>query len=543
MAAHQCRLDFPVTHVAPTRQTGTNALIALAAGYWVWLVWTCAGEWSGSEDYSYGWFVPLLALYFLWKRHETAGLAGFAAPTAGRWLAWCVLASSAFLVLPLEMVRLTPIHWRPVLWGVGLLALANTLAVAWLAGGRGAVGVVAFPAFFMLLGIPWPTFAENRISFPLMQLVAEWTVDILRLAGLPATAAGTTITLPNCSVGVEEACSGLRSLQTALMVGVAAGELAKLNLRWRAGLLAVALVMALAGNQARVLLLAMAGVWGGTTAVDRFHDAAGYLVLVVLLGGVAAATLAASRWQPASVAAPQSVDRGSPPESSGFRPAGWCVLLPAAGLASILAAHAWFWVRGSLADPPSSALLQPTAGEGLVVDANVPQSILGVLQPDEYSYIREHTGGRDPRVIGYHFYWKPRTGNANQLYHRPDRCMPGAGWRIDGEVTRESFRVGGREFVFNIFPLRGPTGQVLMLWGAFLNGEAVEIAFNSDVYLGTANLRHFLRTGTRAHSYEVAAFIMPFRDGRRPSRAEVEAFANRVFSPAGTGSNAGTSAM
>jgi hypothetical protein len=34
------------------------------------------------------------------------------------------------------------------------------------------------------------------------------------------------------------------------------------------------------------------------------------------------------------------------------------------------------------------------------------------------------------------------------------------------------------------------------------------------------------------HSYEVAAFIMPFPQGRRPTEGEISAFANRIFAPA-----------
>lgn len=516
--------------MAIVKSRGTIALAALAFGFWVWLIWVCAGDWLGSADYSHGWFVPLLALYFLWKRIEEPAAREFQEPVRGRLLAWIILACAVLLVAPLELVRLTPIHWRPVLWAIGFLAVATTLASAWLAGGRAAFAVVAFPALFMLLGIPWPTFAENRISFPLMQLVTGWTVDILRMAGFPASAAGTTITLPNCTVGVEEACSGLRSLQTALMVGVAAGELTRLNVRWRVVLLGVAVAMAVAGNQARVLFLALAGVWGGSPAVDRFHDGAGYLVLAILLGGVGLATLMASRWQDSPALRLPYVDgdwQSAPP-----RLTAWCALLPAVGMAAFLGAHSWFWVKESQADRPASALLRPAASKGLIVDAEVPRAILDVLKPDEFSYIREHSGGATPKVIGYHFYWKPRTGNANQLYHRPDLCMPGAGWRIEGDVVRETIQVGKREVTFNIFPLRSPGGQVLMLWGAFLNGEPVQMAFNTDVYLGTASLRHFLRTGTRTHSYEVAALIMPYKGGQRPSHPEIEAFANRVFASA-----------
>jgi hypothetical protein len=117
--------------------------------------------------------------------------------------------------------------------------------------------------------------------------------------------------------------------------------------------------------------------------------------------------------------------------------------------------------------------------------------------------------------------------------------MPGAGWRIDGPVSREQVRVAGREFTFNVFPFSGPNGPALMLWGSYLNGEPVEIEFDADVYLNTANLWQFIRTGTRIYSYEVAAFIMPYREGQRPSAAEVEAYANRVFSATATPGGAG----
>ena len=512
-----------------------HPLWLLVAGYWLWMIWACAGEWTTSQDYNYGWFVPPLALYFLWKRLEGATVRTEAATgTAPRVTAWGVILLSLLLILPMEVIRQTPIHWRPNLWMVGLLAAVNTLAVAWLTGGRALWKIFLVPSLFMLVGIPWPTFVESAVSFPLMQLVTKWSVGLLHLLGYPATAAGNTISLPNCTVGVEEACSGLRSLQTALMVGVAAGELARLAAVGRVVLLFVAFLMAMAGNQVRVIMLALAGIGGGHRAVEQWHDTAGYVVLGILLGGVGLATMIASRAQRLlkEKSAPPEV-AASPARSSTPVPAsaGWMVLSVA--VAAMLGANAWYWWRASLAPPPAPPLLAPVGDAGFVIDDNVPASILGVLQPDEYRYIREAVDGTPTRAIGYHFYWEPRRGNANQLYHRPDRCMPGAGWRIEGEVTRENVRLGDRDFTFNVFPFRGPGGPALMLWGSYLNGEPVEIGFNSDVYVNTANLVQFIRTGTRDYSYEVAACIMPYpAEGARPGAAEIEAYANRVFTAA-----------
>jgi hypothetical protein len=69
--------------------TRLHPLWLLAAGYWLWMIWACAGEWTNSEDYNYGWFVPPLALYFLWKRLEGAPRADSVPPgaAAGRVLA------------------------------------------------------------------------------------------------------------------------------------------------------------------------------------------------------------------------------------------------------------------------------------------------------------------------------------------------------------------------------------------------------------------------------------------------------------------------
>ena len=513
-----------------------HPLWLLVAGYWLWLIWACAGEWTNSEDYNYGWFVPPLALYFLWKRLEGAPLSA-SVPGHGnaRFLAWGAIALSILVILPLEVVRQTPIHWRPNLWAIGFLAVANTLAVAWLTGGRARFKIFLIPTLFMLVGIPWPTFLEHAVAYPLMPVVTRWAVGLLHFLGYPATAAGTTITLPNCTVGVEEACSGLRSLQTALMVGVAAGELTRLGARGRIVLLVVAFVMAVIGNQVRVLMLALAGINGGNQAVADLHDTAGDVVLAILLGGVGLAATIGKRLErvirdvaPAAAPVPSAsvAVAGSAGRTPSFA-AGFVVL--ALGAAALLGANAWYWWRAGLAAPPSPPLLAPVGDAGFVIDENVPPAILGVLQPDQYTYIREAMDGTPTRAIGYHFYWEPRRGNANQLYHRPDRCMPGAGWRIEGEVTRETFRLGDREVTFNVFPFRGPAGPALMLWGSYLNGEPVEIEFTSDVYVNTSNLAQFIRTGTRDYSYEVAACIMPYPEGARPGLAEIEAYANRVF--------------
>lgn len=266
-----------------------HPLWLLVGGYWAWLVAACVKDWTEIADYNHGWFVPFFALYFLWKRMEGARLEdeGGGAAGVGQWLAWSFIGGSLLFIVPIELARQAPLYWRLYPWVIGLLALGNTWAVAWLTGRRHVLGLVMFPALFMMAGIPWPTVLESAVSLPLMGWVTRMSVGLLHLAGYAAVASGNTISLPECTVGVEEACSGLRSLQAALLVGLAAGELMRFGLWSRVVLLGGSLVMALAANQVRVLFLALAGISGGSKAVQGLHDVAGYAVLGVLLGGVA----------------------------------------------------------------------------------------------------------------------------------------------------------------------------------------------------------------------------------------------------------------
>lgn len=265
-----------------------HPLWLLVGGYWVWLVAACAKDWTEIADYNHGWFVPFFALYFLWKRIEDAGPeeAGEGTTGVGQWLAWGIVGGSLLFIIPIELARQAPLYWRLYPWIIGLLAVGNTWAVAWLTGRRHVLGLVMFPALFMMAGIPWPTMLESAVSLPLMGWVTRLSVGLLHLAGYAAVASGNTITLPQCTVGVEEACSGLRSLQAALLVGLAAGELMRFGAWGRIVLLGGSLMMALVANQVRVMFLALVGISGGSKAVLGLHDAAGYAVLGVLLGGV-----------------------------------------------------------------------------------------------------------------------------------------------------------------------------------------------------------------------------------------------------------------
>src|SRR5207253_355257 len=93
---------------------------------------------------------------------------------------------------------------------------------------------------FTLVAVPWVSLVEEPIVQGLMRVVAAVASEVVALFGIPAQLEGNLIRTPGGLVGVNEACSGVRSLQTSLMIGLLFGELKRLSIFRRIVLVAVA---------------------------------------------------------------------------------------------------------------------------------------------------------------------------------------------------------------------------------------------------------------------------------------------------------------
>ncbi len=105
---------------------------------------------------------------------------------------------------------------------------------------------------------------------------AIFAVEALNTAGWAAVRHGNLIEVASGVVGVEEACSGVRGLQTSLMVSLVLGELGRLSITRRFVLVLVGAVMALFLNLLRAIGLSALASQRGVAAVDDWHDTAGF---------------------------------------------------------------------------------------------------------------------------------------------------------------------------------------------------------------------------------------------------------------------------
>jgi exosortase len=125
-----------------------------------------------------------------------------------------------------------------------------------------------------------------------MRMVARIASETLNLCGIPARLEGSVIRVNTGLVGVNEACSGVRSLQTSLMIGMLFGELKRLSIPRRLLLVFAVAATAFVANCVRTLFLVWIAATRGLQSEGQWHDVAGYaIVAATFIVSLAAATL------------------------------------------------------------------------------------------------------------------------------------------------------------------------------------------------------------------------------------------------------------
>jgi hypothetical protein len=171
-------------------------------------------------------------------------------------------------------------------------------------------------------------------------------------------------------------------------------------------------------------------------------------------------------------------------------------------------------------------------------DANkpgtIPREVWNELHPTSGEYIRheptsakatadKHVDLSDGAADCFHFFWKPSPWNRFALVHRPDICMPGIGWQLDGAAETRDTELNGRPLRFYLFRFHRGNVHALELWGAWRNGEPVPIDYKPDQVLGAAAppLTMHLE-GKRKSATEIVSCSIISQDRQPPAEQAIE---------------------
>ena len=451
--------------IAPSRNGSRFRLPGMLLGLLTALLWfmLCrhlSGEWSVNEQYSYGWFVPFFALFLFWLRWEDRPGREFRISNFEFRIAATGAVAALLLLLPLRLFEVGNPDWRPLGWMHAAIVVALSLLALWLYGARKWARHFAFPVSFILIAVPWVTPIEGPIVQGLMRIVAIVATETLHLFGIPAQLEGSLIRISTGLVGVNEACSGVRSLQTSLMIGLLFGELKRLSVTRRFLLVGGALAIALLCNFGRAFTLVWLSATRGTATAEHWHDGLGYaIVALVFVGSLTLAALLSDR--KSDDTADQSKATGEPAienrSSSGRHPSiapfplrtSWLVACLAWLLTVEIAVEAWYRSQErTLVARDKWTVRYPESAPGFR-QIDIDEEVQRTLRYDEGREVRwslPSQSGRPDASAAFLFFfrWEPGTSTILRARsHRPDICLPNVGWRQTGDFGVRKYPIGG----------------------------------------------------------------------------------------------------
>jgi exosortase len=228
-----------------------------------------ARQWASDENSSHGFIVVPFALLFGWRARKSLAAEEPNPHVAGLVLA--VLSVLGFLAGQLAA--------ELFLARLSLLGLiAGTILFLW---GPAHLRKLSFSLALLLLAIPLPSIILNQIAFPLQLLASRAGEAVVSAAGIPILREGNVLFLPEMTLEVVEACSGIRSLASLVTLALILGKLSEPRPWARVALVVLAIPVAIAANAARVAGTGLAAAWVGRQAAEGFfHSFSGWLVFV-----------------------------------------------------------------------------------------------------------------------------------------------------------------------------------------------------------------------------------------------------------------------
>jgi EpsI family protein len=230
--------------IAAVDMAGIAVIVALFAVVYQPTFAKLVEYWTNNDMYSYGFLIPIISVILLWSLREQ--LAG--ATAAPSWGSGLVVLSAGLLMLVVGRVSSTNL--------VEELSIPITLCgLTLLLFGPRVFRIALFPLAYLFAMVPiWDVFTSRL--HPIFQLYsARVGVAMVHAIGIPALREGVMIVLPNVTLEVAQACSGINYLIAVLCTGYPLTHM--LIKRWpkRLMILGASAVIAVLTNAIRVAIV------------------------------------------------------------------------------------------------------------------------------------------------------------------------------------------------------------------------------------------------------------------------------------------------
>ena len=452
-------------------------ITAIALAVWGGMIFKLTTDWSTNPQYEFGYFVPFFIIYLLIRRWPSRPELSKDRPFG---LAASVGILLLLVLLPIRVVQEANPDWRPLNWVHAAIVVTLSLTPIAIAGGWKWVRHFGFPFILIFLALPWPLAMEQAVLQTLTKAVTAVTVELLNFIDIPALQRGNVIELAEGSVGVADACSGIRSFAGTLMASVFFGEFYLLNAARRVLLVFCATVLAFALNLVRTFFLSWRAASEGVGSIDKWHDRAGFTIFFVSFAGLWLLAISLNRHRTLP-------DSSSPPPALTFNlhPALLsCILVWL--LAINVVSEVWYRFReGTRSSSVAWDMRWPEESKEFRI-SDIPEETRSILR---YTSGKSVTFNWPDGSIWqvFFFQWAPlRSSVQLATMHRPEICLPAVGYKFIAEVEPSTVSVSKLTLPFtgSAFDCNGARVYVFRcLWEDYpLDGVARNRNFDMSIF-------------------------------------------------------------
>jgi EpsI family protein len=401
--------------------------------YWWGFQWI-----NPSSETEHGWMILGLSLWLFWRNARAIPVEPNPA-VPGRALA-VMTAGLALHVLgyAVQQARISIIGLLVFMWGTLMLA-----------GGRRWGRAAAFPLAFLVFAIPVNVL--DTAGFWLRMWVIDASYGLAHLAGIDVVRNGTQLFSPDgrYQYDVAAACSGVRSLMALTALSLLVGYLNFKSWWARALVLLLSFPFTYAGNVVRISAIILFAQWWGQDAGTLVHEWAGFIVFVIVLGGVLASVSLLGRLVPGSLQQPVEAHAPFWAPPSMAKTGDWQRIQVVVSCTMVLAAVTVGLVRHLDALPlrtDTGILLNEDGIDPVPLPAFIGVDWIGRSAPVtriEREILPPDTGYSRRTYVALHqpghgvFLSIVLSGRDRTSIHRPELCVTGQGWTISQQTSHE----------------------------------------------------------------------------------------------------------
>lgn len=426
--------------------------------------------WNEASYYTHGWCVPVLALILLGRRRKMHPRS--ASPVKIMGALHIVLL---VLYIGARFIAEPDPFWRLPLW-IELLFLSILTGFFLNSSSYQIPWRTWIPcAIYLFTCLPWPAGIESLTVHTLTKFVTNWTAEALLWAGHPAEVLDRAILVDQRIVAIDQACSGIRSLQNLISFALF------FSLYFRHQFLGLtitaisAIFLSVFFNFIRAFLLSWVFLEYDQDMQAAWHDFIGNTVITCSMGTLALIAWRFSRKENMDginskvlIASSNSTTLTSP----------ICFLYGFTLIACQALVFLWFSF-GVKSDTGFSWKAVPFAEE-----EKIPQDIRKTLLFD-YGWQMKLNHGTYPNVEVIHFGYEEDSAAASlcSRNHPPDYCMGYTGIELIDHSSLVEYEFDGQKLGFRHYSTPKHSDRVSNLhvfWGSFtLDGRIKPYEFSN----------------------------------------------------------------